>query len=41
MEKRLREMPDAVSQNFGSQNQSVKENKSVFLPLGSIASLGI
>lgn len=41
MEKQLREMPDAVSQNFRSQNQSVKENKSVFLPLGSIASLGI
>lgn len=42
MEKQLREMPDAVSQSFKSQNnQSVKENKSVFLPLGSIARLGI
>lgn len=42
MEKQLREMPDAVSQSFRSQNnQSVRENKSVFLPLGSIASLGI
>lgn len=42
MKKQLSEMPDAVSQSFRSQNnQSVKGNKSVFGPLGSIASLGV
>lgn len=42
MKKQLSEMPDAVSQSFRSQNnQSMKGNKSVFCPLGSIDSLGI